>query len=85
MLHNTPQAVAMGSNQHPLALFDLRNNLVIPERQGTGNGVLQALAGGQLVLAQVCITAVLWKEQMTLHMCSSALSGDTRLCVCLHH
>lgn len=43
VLDNTPQAVAMGSNQHPLALLDLRDDLFIPEWKSTSNSVLQAL------------------------------------------
>lgn len=43
MLDYTPQAVAMGSNQHSLALFNLRDDLFVPEWKCTSNSVLQAL------------------------------------------
>lgn len=59
VLYNTPEAVAMGSNQHPLALLDLRHDLFIPERKSTSNGVLQAFTRRKLVLSQVSITPVL--------------------------
>lgn len=62
VLHDASQAVAVGSNQHPLSLFDLRNNLLIPEGQRSGDGVLQALTAGELVLSQVSIAAVLQRN-----------------------
>lgn len=62
MLHNASQAVAVGSDQHPLSLFDLRNNLLIPEGQCSSDGVLQTLTAGELVLSQVSIAAVLQRK-----------------------
>lgn len=59
VLDNTPEAVAMGSNQHPLALLDLRDNFFIPEWKSTSNSVLQAFTRRKLVLSQVSITPVL--------------------------
>ena len=43
MLDDPPKAAAMGRNQDSLPLFDLGDNLFIPEGQCSGNGVLQAL------------------------------------------
>lgn len=40
MLDDASETVAMGSNQHPLSLFDLRDNLLIPVRQSPGDSVL---------------------------------------------
>lgn len=62
MLHNASKAVAVGSDQHPFPLFDLRNNLFVPEGQCSGDGVLQTLTAGELVLSQVGIAAVLQKK-----------------------
>lgn len=59
MLHDTPETVAMGSNQHPLSIQDLWNDLIVPEGQCPGDGVLETLTGGELVLGQVSITPVL--------------------------
>lgn len=42
---NAPQTVAMSSNQHPFAIFDLWDNLFIPEWQCPCNCVLKALTG----------------------------------------
>lgn len=50
VLDNAPETVAVGSDQDPLALLDLRDDLLIPEGQGAGDRVLQAFARGQLVL-----------------------------------
>lgn len=49
----------MGCNKDSLALLDLWDNFLIPEGQGPGNGVLQALTCGQLVLCQVSIATIL--------------------------
>lgn len=49
----------MGSNQHPLAIFNLWNNLFVPVGQRPGNGVLEALTGWKLIVCQVGITSVL--------------------------
>lgn len=59
MLHDASETVTMGSNQHPLSLLDLWNNLFIPERQCPSDGILEALTAGELVLGQVAITAIL--------------------------
>lgn len=67
MLDDAPETVAMGSNQHPLSLFDLWNDLFVPEGQSPGNGVLETLTAGKLVLCQVGITPVLQqKRELTL-------------------
>lgn len=50
MLDNATETVAMGSNQHPLSVFDLWNNLIVPEGQCSSNGVLQALTGWKLIV-----------------------------------
>lgn len=63
MLNNPPQTVSMGGNEHPLSLFDLRGNLLIPVWQRPCDGVLQALAGRKLVLSQVCIATILQGRQ----------------------
>jgi len=44
------QAVPVGCDYDIFAGLDLRYNNLIPERQGTSNGVLQALADGKLTL-----------------------------------
>ena len=49
----------MGSNKDSLALFDLWDDFLVPERQSPGNRVLQALARRQLVLRQVSVATVL--------------------------
>lgn len=59
VLDNPPQTVSMGSDEHPLSLFDLRGDLLVPEGQRPRDGVLQAFAGWKLVLSQVCIAAIL--------------------------
>lgn len=59
MLHDATETVAMGSNQHPLSLLDLWNDLFIPKWQRPGDGVFKALAAGELVLSQISITTVL--------------------------
>jgi len=64
MLDDAPETVAVGSDQHPLSLFDLWNDLFVPEGQSPGDGVLEALATGKLVLRQVGITAVLQTEEI---------------------
>lgn len=56
---DAPQAVAMGSNEDPLALLDLRGDLFVPEGQRPGNGVLQTLTGRKLVRGQVGIATIL--------------------------
>lgn len=61
MLDNAPEAIAMGSDKNPLALFDLGHNLVVPVGQCPGDGILQALTGRKLLLRQVAITTVLKK------------------------
>lgn len=66
MLDDASETVAMSSNQHPLSVFDLWNNLFIPERQCPGDGVLQTLTGGQLVLRQVGVTPVLQQETQSV-------------------
>lgn len=63
VLNNPPQAVSMGSDEHSLALFDLRRDLVVPEGQCPCDGVLKALAGRKLVLGQVCIATILQGRQ----------------------
>lgn len=64
MLHDASETVAVGSNQHPLSLFDLGNDLLIPEGQRPGDGVFQTLTAGELVLGQVGITAVLQRKSL---------------------
>lgn len=60
VLDDSSETVAMGSDEHPLALFDLRDDLLVPEGQSASNGVLQALTRRQLVLSQVGVAPVLW-------------------------
>lgn len=71
MLHDASKAVAVGSDQHPLSLFDLRNNLLIPEGQRSSDGVLQTLTAGELVLSQVGIAAVLQRKVASVSTCRS--------------
>lgn len=59
MLNDAPKAVAVGGNQDPFPLFDLGDNFFIPEGQCSGNSVLQALTGGELVFSKVCVPAIL--------------------------
>ena len=63
VLDDASETVAMGSNQHPLSFFDLRNDLFVPERQSPGDGVLETLTAGKLVLCQVGVTAVLQQKK----------------------
>ena len=49
----------MGGDQDPLAVLDLGDDVLVPEGQGAGDGVLQALAGRELVLRQVAVATVL--------------------------
>lgn len=63
MLDDAPETVAMGSNQHPLPVFDLWDDLFVPERQRPGDGVLETLAAGKLILRQVGITPVLQQKR----------------------
>lgn len=62
VLDDAPETVAVGGDEHPLALFDLRDDLVVPEGQSAGDRVLQALARRELVLRQVGIATVLWES-----------------------
>lgn len=66
VLDDAAQAVAMGSDEHPLASLDLGGDLLIPEGQRPGNGVLQAFTGGQLPRLQPCVPAVLEVEILSL-------------------
>ena len=59
MLDDALKATAMGCNQYPFPLLDLGSYFLIPERQSSGNSVLQALAGRQLIFSEVCISAIL--------------------------
>lgn len=59
VLDDAPETVAVGGDEHSLALFDLRGDLIVPEGQSAGDRVLQALARRQLVLSQVGIATVL--------------------------
>ena len=59
VLNNPPQTVSMGSDEHPLSLFDFRGDLFVPEGQCPCDGILKALAGRELVLGQVCIATIL--------------------------
>lgn len=59
VLDDAPQAVPVSSNEHPFAGFDLGDNLLIPEGQGPGDGVLEALTGGQFPRLQACVPALL--------------------------
>lgn len=59
----------MSSNKYPLASFDLGRDLIIPEGQGTGDGVFKALTRGQLPSLQTCIAPFLQsttKRQMVI-------------------
>lgn len=64
MLNNPPETVSMGSDEHPLPLFDLRGDLLIPEGQRPCNGVFKALAWRELVLSQICIATILQVNSM---------------------
>ena len=59
----------MGGDQNPLALLDLGDDLVVPEGQSAGDGVLEALTGGELVLRQVTVATILQCSQCTLTLC----------------
>lgn len=59
MLDNASETVSVGSNEHSLASLDLGDNLLIPEGQGSGDGVLEALTSRQLSGLQACIAALL--------------------------
>lgn len=59
MLDDAPQAVPVSSDEHPLAGLDLGDDLLIPEGQGPGDGVLEALTGGQFPSLQACVPAIL--------------------------
>lgn len=82
MLNNPPQTVSMGSNEHPLPLFDLRGDLLVPERQRPCDGVLEALAGRKLVLGQVCIATVLQGRQNV--KCIIGQNKKTLLSTCIY-
>lgn len=68
MLHDASETVPVGSNQHPLSLFDLGNDLLIPEGQCPGDGVFQTLTAGELVLGQVGVTAVLQRKVFAINV-----------------
>ena len=59
VLHDAPQTVPVGCDEHPLAGLDLGGDLVIPEGQGPGDGVLEALSRGQLPRLQACVATLL--------------------------
>lgn len=83
MLDDAPETVAMGGNQHPFPLFDLWDDLLLPEGQRSGDGILQTLTAGQLVISQVSITSILKrKHKLMLSMMMSAFvkEKDTMLC-----
>lgn len=46
MLDDAPETVAMGGDQHPFPLFDLWDDLLLPEGQRSGDGILQTLTAG---------------------------------------
>lgn len=48
VLDDATETVAMGCDDDVLASFDLWNDDIVPVGQCACNGVLQALAGGQL-------------------------------------
>lgn len=66
MLDDASETVAVGSNQHPLSLFDLWNDFFVPEGQSPGDGVLEALTAGKLVLCQVGVTPVLRQKMESM-------------------
>lgn len=68
MLDDASETVAVSSDQHPLSLFDLWDNLFVPVRQSPGDGVLKTLTGGKLVLRQVGITSVLEQKTDTVNV-----------------
>lgn len=72
VLNDPPQTVSMGCDEHPLSLFDLRGDLLVPVWQRPCDGVLKALAGRKLVVCQVCIATILRGTQSqcvnTVHM-----------------
>ena len=35
-----PETIAVGGNEHPLAIFDLGDDLLVPEGQSASDGVL---------------------------------------------
>lgn len=57
MLDNATEAVAMGCDYDVFAGLNLRYNNLIPERQGTSDGVLQALTDGKLTLFQTLVSS----------------------------
>lgn len=61
---DSSQAVAVGSDENPLPLLDLRNDFLVPEGQSSSDSVLQALTRGQLVLRQVAVATVLQRHDV---------------------
>lgn len=59
VLDDAAQAIAMGCDEHSLAGLDLRGDLLIPEGQGPGDGVLETLTRGQLPRLQACVPPLL--------------------------
>lgn len=59
VLDDAPQTVPVGCDEHPLASLDLGDDLIIPEGQSPGDGVLEALMRGQLPRLQACIATCL--------------------------
>lgn len=75
---DSSQAVAMGSDENPLPLLDLRNDFLVPEGQSSSDSVLQALTRGQLVLRQVAVTTVLQRHDIQrLNMREETIQLDT--------
>lgn len=83
MLDDAPETVAMGGDQHPFPLFDLWDDLLLPEGQCSGDGILQTLTAGQLVVGQVSITAILQrKHKLMLSMKMSAFVNEKNAMLC---
>lgn len=59
VLDDAPQTVAVSGDEHPLSLFDLRGDLLIPVWQCPCDCVLKALARRKLIFGQVCIATIL--------------------------
>jgi len=83
MLDDPSETVAMGSDQNPLALLDLGDDLFVPEGQSASDGVLEALAGGELVLRHITIATILQHNHHYVCYVFLHLHFYVRTCVCV--
>lgn len=85
VLHDSTEAVAVSCDDDVLPCFDFRSNDVVPERQGTCDGVLQRLTRRKLTGLQALVTSrlvveyniLLWNDWKIYHQGSLTMNEPT--------